>query len=97
MSLERSTANRTEVGPLQASTPGPLQTSTPNSAGPAGRDDCVSSNAVATRPGLGDALSALSRVLLPPAEMLVIDRRRDLPALLDPVGWSSPIARRKVA
>jgi hypothetical protein len=29
MSLERSTANRTEVGPLQASTPGPLQTSTP--------------------------------------------------------------------
>jgi hypothetical protein len=29
--------------------------------------------------------------------MLVIDRRRDLPALLDSVGWSSSIAHRKVA
>jgi hypothetical protein len=31
MSLERSTAGRTEVGPLQASTRGPLQASEPTS------------------------------------------------------------------
>src|SRR5450755_1933295 len=48
------------------------------------------------RPGGGSALlAALSRALLPPAEMLVIERKRALPALLDPAGWSSPIARRK--
>jgi hypothetical protein len=42
-------------------------------------------------------VSALNRALLPPAEMLVIEQKRILPAMLAPAKWSSPIASRTVA
>ena len=59
-------------------------------------DPTVSGEAAST-PTNACAVSAHSKALPPPAEMLVIERKGDLPGLLDPAGWGSPIARRKVA